>query len=130
MSAAASVSRPASSVAAALAPIMIAVLTGFLVIGAALPVLPLHVHGLGFGPAMIGAVSGCQFAASLLARFWSGRLADMRGPKWAVMLGLAGTTAAVATAIADGYRLIDTAAAYFKEGQVGEGIRNSGRYVR
>jgi hypothetical protein len=62
MSAAASVSRPASSVAAALAPIMIAVLTGFLVIGAALPVLPLHVHGLGFGPAMIGAVSGCQFA--------------------------------------------------------------------
>lgn len=36
------------------------------------------------------------------------------------------TTGAVETAIADGYRLIDTAAAYFNERQVGEGIRRSG----
>ncbi len=36
------------------------------------------------------------------------------------------TVAAVSTAIADGYRLIDTAAAYGNEAEVGEGIRASG----
>ena len=36
------------------------------------------------------------------------------------------TAAAVETAIAHGYRLIDTAAAYFNELQVGEGLRRSG----
>jgi diketogulonate reductase-like aldo/keto reductase len=36
------------------------------------------------------------------------------------------TTDAVATAITNGYRLIDTAAAYGNERQVGEGIANSG----
>jgi MFS family permease len=82
-------------VVTALAPLMIAVLVGFLVIGAALPVLPLHVHdGLGFGPVMVGIVAGCQFAASLAARIWSGRAADSRGPKWAVMAGLAGAAVA------------------------------------
>ena len=36
------------------------------------------------------------------------------------------TTAAVVTALRDGYRLIDTAAAYDNEREVGEGIRRSG----
>jgi len=36
------------------------------------------------------------------------------------------TTAAVETALRQGYRLIDTAAAYGNEGEVGEGIRRSG----
>jgi diketogulonate reductase-like aldo/keto reductase len=36
------------------------------------------------------------------------------------------TSSAVETALADGYRLIDTAAAYSNERQVGEGIRRSG----
>ena len=36
------------------------------------------------------------------------------------------TVSAVEAALADGYRLIDTAAAYFNERQVGEGIRRSG----
>ena len=86
-------SRP--SVVSALAPLMIAVLVGFLVIGAALPVLPLHVHnGLGFGPIVVGVVAGCQFAASLVARIWSGRAADTQGPKWAVMAGLVGSALA------------------------------------
>ena len=93
--AAASVPEPAPSVVAALAPIMAAVLAGFLVIGAAMPVLPLHVRdGLGFGPATVGAVAGCQFAAALVARLWSGRMADARGAKWAVVAGLAGAAAA------------------------------------
>ena len=36
------------------------------------------------------------------------------------------TTAAVETALRDGYRLIETAAAYGNEREVGEGIRRSG----
>lgn len=85
------VSKSPPSVVTALAPLMIAVLVGFLVTWAALPVLPLHVHdGLGFGPVMVGVVASCQFAASLVARIWSGRAADTQGPKWAVTVGLAG----------------------------------------
>jgi MFS family permease len=64
---------------------VIAVLIGFLVIGAALPVLPFFVRdGLGFGPAMVGLVAGCQFAAALIARIWAGQAADTKGAKWAV----------------------------------------------
>ena len=36
------------------------------------------------------------------------------------------TVSAVTLAVADGYRLIDTAAAYMNEQQVGEGVRSSG----
>jgi MFS family permease len=91
MSTASFVSESPLSLVMALAPLMIAVLIGFVVIGAALPVLPLHVHdGLGFGPVMVGVVAGCQFGASLVARIWSGRAADTQGPKWAVMAGLTG----------------------------------------
>src|SRR5256885_15819115 len=36
------------------------------------------------------------------------------------------TVTAVESAIAQGYRLIDTAASYFNERQVGEGMRRSG----
>jgi MFS family permease len=85
----------APSVVVALLPIMAMVLVAFLVIGIAIPVLPLHVRdALGFGPFMIGVVTGCQFAASLAARVWSGRTADTHGAKWAVMIGLAAAAAA------------------------------------
>jgi hypothetical protein len=83
------------SVIIELLPLMATVLVAFLVIGAALPVLPLFVHDvLGFGPAMVGVVAGCQFAAALIARIWSGQAADRKGAKWAVMAGLAGAALA------------------------------------
>lgn len=83
------------SVISALLPIMGVVFSGFLVIGLALPVLPLHVHdGLGLGPVVVGLVTGVQFVASLFARVWSGRTADGRGAKRAVVMGLAAATAA------------------------------------
>ena len=95
MSVTSSVPHPAPSVVTALTPIMVAVLVGFVVIGAALPVLPLHVHDkLGFGPVMVGAVAGCQFGAALVARLWSGHAADTKGAKWAVMVGLVAAAAA------------------------------------
>jgi MFS family permease len=83
------------SVIIELLPLMSTVLVAFLVIGAALPVLPLFVHDvLGFGPAMVGVVAGCQFTAALIARIWSGQAADRKGAKWAVMAGLAGAALA------------------------------------
>jgi MFS family permease len=70
-------------------PIMGAVFAGFLVIGFALPVLPLHVHrGLGFGTFVVGLVAGSQFVAAVLSRVWAGRHADVSGPKSAVVAGL------------------------------------------
>jgi MFS family permease len=66
-----------------------AVFVAFLVIGMALPVLPLHVHqALGFGSFVVGLVAGSQFAAAILSRVWAGRHADTRGPKQAVITGL------------------------------------------
>ena len=73
----------------ALLPIMAAVLIAFLIIGLALPVLPLHVHhGLGLSTFVVGLVTGSQFAASLISRVWSGHYADSRGAKRAVVAGL------------------------------------------
>src|SRR3954469_24529099 len=72
-----------------LLPIMAVVLTAFLVIGLALPVLPLHVHkGLGLGTFVVGLVAGSQFAASLLSRVWAGHFSDRRGAKSGVVVGL------------------------------------------
>jgi Major Facilitator Superfamily len=77
------------SVVLTLLPIMAVVLIAFLVIGLALPVLPLHVHqGLGLGTFVVGLVAGSQFAAALLSRLWAGHYADRRGAKRAVVVGL------------------------------------------
>lgn len=78
-----------------LLPIMIVVLVAFLVIGLALPVLPLHVHqDLGYGTFAVGLVTGSQFAASLFSRVWSGNVCDRRGPKYSVIFGLVAASAA------------------------------------
>jgi MFS family permease len=82
-------SVPPNQSMTALVPIMGVVLVAFLVIGLALPVLPLHVHqGLGLSTFVVGLVTGSQFAASLISRLWSGHYADRRGAKPAVIVGL------------------------------------------
>ena len=74
---------------AGLLPILAAVFISFIIIGLALPVLPLHVHqGLGLGTSIVGLVVGSQFAASVVSRVWAGRHADICGPKHAVVTGL------------------------------------------
>jgi MFS family permease len=73
----------------ALLPIMAAVFMAFIVIGLAIPVLPLHVHqGLGLGTFLVGLVTGSQFGGAILSRVWAGRDADNRGAKHAVVAGL------------------------------------------
>ncbi len=72
-----------------LLPVMAVVFIGFLIIGIALPVLPLHVHhDLGLSTFVVGLVTGSQFAASLISRIWAGNFADTKGSKQAVILGL------------------------------------------
>jgi len=74
----------------ALAPIMMVVLVAYLIIGLAMPVLPLYVHNeLGLSTFMVGVAAGIEFAAALVSRFWSGRYADTRGAKRAMIVGLA-----------------------------------------
>src|SRR6266436_4725263 len=64
---------PEATSVAALIPIMAVVLIAFLIIGLALPVLPLHVHqGLALSAFVVGLVTGSQFAASLISRVCSG----------------------------------------------------------
>src|SRR3954471_24823066 len=73
----------------ALLPIMAVVFVAYLVIGIALPVLPLHVHqGLGLGTFVVGLVAGSQFAAALVTRPSAGHLVDSQGAKQGVVIGL------------------------------------------
>ncbi|WIM09215.1 arabinose transporter [Enhydrobacter sp.] len=79
----------ASRSLAVLLPIMGVVFAAFLVIGCAMPVLPLHVHDrLGLGTFVVGLVAGGQFAAALISRPWAGHYADSRGTKPTVVAGL------------------------------------------
>lgn len=83
------------SITVTLLPIMGVVFVGFLVIGIAMPVLPLHVHdGLGQGTFVVGLVAGSQFAASLVSRPWAGSFSDSRGAKRGVVVGLLAAAAA------------------------------------
>src|SRR5882724_2505507 len=83
------IQRTAQGPVADLLPIMGVVFTAFLIIGLAMPVLPLHVHqGLGLSTFIVGLVVGSQFAASLISRLWAGQHSDSRGAKYAVVIGL------------------------------------------
>src|SRR5262245_22765715 len=80
---------PPRGVIGALAPIMVVVLVAYLIIGLAMPVLPLYVHQeLGLSTFMVGVAAGVEFAAALVSRFWAGRYADTRGARRAMVLGL------------------------------------------
>jgi MFS family permease len=73
----------------ALVPIIAVAFLAYLVIGLALPVLPLHVHkALGLSILGVGLVAGSQFAASLVSRVFAGHHIDSRGPQRAVVTGL------------------------------------------
>ena len=70
-------------------PIIVGVFVAYLVIGLALPVIPLHVHlGLGLGTFVVGLVAGAQFISSLISRFWSGIYADKHSGRKAMVIGL------------------------------------------
>ncbi|MBI1759926.1 MAG: MFS transporter [Acidobacteria bacterium] len=77
------------SVLMSLLPIIALVFVAYLVIGLAMPSLPLHVHeGLGLSTFVVGLVAGSSFAAAVFSRPWAGHYADNRGSKRAVVIGL------------------------------------------
>jgi MFS family permease len=136
---------------AALIPIMSVVLIAFLIIGLALPVLPVHIHqDLGFGAFIVGLVTGSQFGASLLSRVWAGHYADRRGAKRAVVIGLltaiaagllyilsfrsAGVPPVSVTILLLGRALLGSAESFIITGAVSWGLtlagaRNAGRVI-
>jgi MFS family permease len=70
-------------------PIMGFVLVAYLVIGLAMPVLPLYVHSrLGGDSFVVGIVAGAPFAAAFPSRIAAGRFTDGRGAKQSVIAGL------------------------------------------
>ena len=72
-----------------LAPMVAIVFFGFLAIAAPLPALSLYVHDtLGFSGFVVGWVVGIQSFVTIVSRHRAGTLADHRGPKTAVLLGL------------------------------------------
>jgi MFS family permease len=74
--------------ASLLLPIMAVVFVAFLVIGIAMPILPLHVHdGLGQSTFVVGLGAGL-FAASLISRPMAGHYFDTRTAKRGVIVGL------------------------------------------
>jgi hypothetical protein len=95
-------SFPDNPSAAVLMPIVAAIFGVYIVIGLGMPLLPLYVHRcLGFGPFVVGLVSGSQFAAGMISRFWAGHHVDSRGAKHAGLnsVFLASTAAVICVAI-------------------------------
>ncbi len=80
---------PGSSVTRTLLPFTLIVFLGYAAVGLPLSTLPLQVNdAMGYGPAVVGAVIGAAPAATLLTRQFAGALADRRGPKTGVFIGL------------------------------------------
>lgn len=72
-----------------LMPISAVLFVGMLTMAVPLPVLPLHVNGtLAMSALVVGVVVGIHFAAALLTRAWAGGLADTKGSRRAVLVGL------------------------------------------
>lgn len=81
-----------SALTATLLPFALIVFLGYAAAGIPLSTLPVQVSTvLGFGTATVGALVGLSAAATLLTRQVAGALSDRRGPKVAVLLGLAVT---------------------------------------
>lgn len=72
-----------------LLPLMAVVFFAYLIIGAAMPVVPLYIsRELGFGTFVVGLAVSCEFVTALFSRIWSGHYADVRGAKPTVEIGL------------------------------------------
>jgi MFS family permease len=86
----------------------------YFLIGLPIAVVPALVHErLGYGVVTAGAAVSSQYLATLLSRAWSGRICDVRGPKAAVMRGMAMLMASGGCMLAAGMELPAPAALAF-----------------
>ncbi len=80
---------PARGLTATLLPFALIVFLGYAAVGIPISTLPIQVHqALGFGTTIVGVIMGLSAVATLLTRQFAGALADRRGPKFGVLLGL------------------------------------------
>lgn len=90
-----------STVLRRLAPLCLAMFTGYLAVSMPLPVVALLVHDqLGFGTVVAGLAVGLQPLANLAMRPWAGRAVDRTGAKPIFVRGLCLATAANLIALA------------------------------
>ena len=83
--------------------IALATLAYFVSVSVVLPVLPLYVRGpLGGGDVAVGVTVGAFSVTALLVRPWAGRLADRRGRRLPMLLGIGIVTASVAAYVGAG----------------------------
>lgn len=100
------------SLLTAMLPALLCMAMVFLITGASLATLPLYIHTkLGYGTNVVGFVAGAQFIVAVVSRIWAGRMADCRGPKAAMLAGLAMTLAAGVFYFASSLMMIRPAAA-------------------
>ncbi len=72
-----------------LVPIMVVIFSSFLVIGMAIPVVPLYVsQDLHSSAVIVGIAVSCEFLAALFSRIWSGHYSDTSGAKRTVIIGI------------------------------------------
>lgn len=84
-----------------LLPVLVAIAAVYLVTGALLAALPLHVHGtLKFGADVVGLIAGAQFVAAVASRIWAGRMSDNLGPRRAMLQGVVLAFAAALACVA------------------------------
>lgn len=80
---------PPRSFAATLFPFALIVFLGYSAVGIPLATLPVQVHSvLGYGTTTVGIIIGLSAVVTLLTRQLAGQMADRKGPKFAVLLGL------------------------------------------
>ncbi len=79
----------------------LATLAYFVSVSVVLPVLPLYVRGpLGGDDVSVGVTVGAFSVTALLVRPWAGRLADRRGRRLPMLIGIGVVTASVAAYVA------------------------------
>lgn len=84
---------PHHGLVAGLLPLFVTTFCSYFTIGAALPVIPLFVHGrLGYGPVVVGIAIGAQALVTVLTRAWAGIRIDHSGPKAGMLFGVAACT--------------------------------------
>jgi MFS family permease len=73
-----------------LMPVMGVLFVAYLIVGIAMPVLPLHLNlGLGQSAFVVGLVGSMQYITALFSRMWAGVYSDAHGAKQAMILGQA-----------------------------------------
>jgi MFS family permease len=89
ISSGAAATAPQFGLVGGILPLFVSTFCSYFTIGAALPVIPLFVHGdLGFGPVLVGTAIGTQALVTVLTRAWAGARIDLQGPKAGMLFGV------------------------------------------